>query len=110
MLRMRLIRTELIVKVPPLSSISFSSLLLRIVSILFQPPLLLSDTLPAVAQALDAMTNPLDKMKGEIYASQIYLIVFTSLCIWDWLLLLPLEYLYIHRATWSPLKVFYLLK
>lgn len=54
--------------------------------------------------------NPLDKMKGEIYASQIYLVVFASLLVWDWLMLLPLEVAHIHRSKLSPLKACYLLK
>lgn len=56
------------------------------------------------------MINPLDKMKGEIYASLIYLVVFTSLAVWDWMILFPIEWRYIYRAKWSPLKVLYLLK
>ncbi|GAA5844882.1 hypothetical protein JCM3766R1_004380 [Sporobolomyces carnicolor] len=53
--------------------------------------------------------KPLDKMKGEIYASQIYLVVFASLLVWDWLMLLPLEVAHIHRSKLSPLKACYLL-
>ncbi|GAA5952251.1 hypothetical protein JCM3765_001920 [Sporobolomyces pararoseus] len=47
-------------------------------------------------------------MKSDIYASLIYLVVFTALAVWDWMILLPLEWRYIYRAKWSPLKVLYL--
>lgn len=52
----------------------------------------------------------LDLIRDQNLAYQKYLIVFTSLMVWDWLSLLRTEYRHVYRAKRSFSKVCYLLK
>jgi len=52
----------------------------------------------------------LDLIRDQNLAYQKYLIVFTSLMVWDWLSLLRTEYRHVYRAKRSFSKICYLLK
>lgn len=52
----------------------------------------------------------LEKIRSQIHASHLYLIVFEALMCWEWLSLLRVEYVHVIRAKWTLFKVCYLLK
>ncbi|KAI5481811.1 hypothetical protein MNV49_000088 [Pseudohyphozyma bogoriensis] len=49
-----------------------------------------------------------ESIRDVIANAHLCVVAVASLCAWDWLALLPLEYRFISSARWTPLKVAYL--